>query len=346
MKKNIILILLVFSSTIVFAQQTKKDSILKSIEEYRAMVFKDASTFINNSFSIEERIKAIQKHAIIYDDNQKDQFKRIVLSERETPEIRAMGLNKIYSEVDKDEKFFDQIVLWFSNPKTPKILRDETLSLIGNLSFSSRPGILDAYHKMVEDPDKVYREFVFTKLVINGDSRAQQLLIKGLEDANSRLIDPILSILILSSAPKKDFYPAVYKLMLETKNDDERLIAIETIGGYPEAKNKLMSIFLSPEEKSKFRESALIAFYSSNKQETTKYLSRLLLDTSASSALQILVIQIAINEKKAIAHRKKANRADELDNLIKAISENKGINNNNDQVNVAKKYLLLIRPKF
>jgi hypothetical protein len=342
--KNTILIFAIFSVSLSFAQQSKKDSILRSVKEYRDIVFKDASIFINKSLSNDERIKSIQKHAIIYDEKQKEEFKRIVLSERETPEIRAVGLNKIYTEVDKDEKFLEQIIQWFSNPKTPKPIRDETLNLIGNLSFSSMPGILEPYHKMVEDPDNRFREFAFIKLITNGDARAQQLLIKGLQDPDARLIDPILSIQMLSSAPKKDFYPAVYKLLLETKNEDERLIAIQTIGGYQEAKNKLVSIFLSPAEKTKFRENALIAFYSNNKKEAIKYLPQILTDKSATPDLQILAIQIAINERKAIPYRKKAKKADELDILIKNISESKEFDK--DLVNIAKKYLLLVRPKF
>ncbi len=342
--KNIILVFAIFSATLSFAQQAKKDSILRSVEQYKGIVFKDASTFINNSLSVENRIKAIQKHAVIYDENQKAEFKRIVLSERETPEIRAVGLNKIYSEVDKDQKFLEQILQWFSNPQTPKPLRDETLSLIGNLSFSTLPNILEPYHKMVEDPDKRFREFAFIKLVTNGDARAQQLLIRGLEDPNARLIEPILSIQMLSAAPKKDFYPAVYKLLLETKNEEERLMAIQTIGGYREAKDKLISIFQSPEEKSKFRESALIAFYSNNKAETLKYIPQILTDKSASPALQILAIQIAINERKVISYRKKAKRADELDIIIRNISESR--ESDKELVAIAKKYLLLVRPNF
>ena len=344
--KNTVFIFAILSTTLSFAQQVKKDSILRTVEQYRNTVFKDASIFINNSLSTEERITAIQKHTIIYDEKQKQQFKNIVLSESEAPEIRATGLNKIYNVVDKDEKFFDQILQWFSNPKTPKPLRDETLNLIGNLSFSSKTGILEQYQKMVEDPDKVFREFAFVKLIINGDARAQQLLIKGLQNKNSSLIDPVLSMQILSSTPKKDFYPTVFKILSETKNEDEKLMAIQVIGSYSEAKNKLSSIFLSPEEKSIFRESALTAFYSNNKLEVIKFLPQILTDKSASSDLQILTIQIAINERKNITYRKKANKPDELDILIRNISENKEINTNKDLLSIVDKYLLFVRPKF
>ena len=344
MKTYIILTLLIFSSAVVFPQQTKRDSILRNVEEYKGRVFKDAAAFINTSNTTEQRIKAIQKHAIIYDDQQKAMFKRIVLSENEKPEIRALALNKIYAEADKDNEFLNQIMRWFSNPGTPKALRDETLSLIGNLSFSSMPGILEPYHKMVEDPDVAFREFAFSKLVLNGDARAQQLLIRGLEGQNTKPLDNLTAIRILSSAPKKDFYPAVYKILLETQNEDERLLAIQTLGGYPAAKEKLAAVFMSREEKSKFRENALISFYNYNKRETVTYLTEILGDPSASADLKIIAIQLAINERKAISYRKKAKKADKLDTLIRDIAN--GRNDDKELTAIAKKYLLLVRPVF
>lgn len=345
MKTYILLTLLIFSSAVVFPQQTKRDSILRNVEEYKGRVFTDAVVFINNSNTAEQRIKAIQKHAIIYDDQQKALFKRIVLSENEKPEIRALALNKIYSEAEKDNEFLNQIINWFSNPRTPKPLRDETLNLVGNLSFSSMPGVLDAYNKMIEDPDVAYREFAFNKLVLNGDARAQQLLIRGLEDSNAKSLDNLTAIRILSAAPKKDFYPAVYKILLETKNEDERLLAIQTLGGYPAAKDKLKSIFLSKEEKSKFRENALISFYNYNKRETVPYLTEVLNDPSASPDLKIIAIQLAINERKAITYRKKAKKADQLDTVIREISNSRN-DSERELTAIAKKYLLLVRPGF
>jgi hypothetical protein len=345
MKQYIIFIALLLAGPLAFAQQAKKDSILRAVVAYRDIVFKDAAIFLNSNLGNAERINAIQKHPLVYDERQRALFKNIVLNEKEDPSLRATALNKIYGEVESDNKFFDETVKWFANPETPKVLREETLNLMGNLSISKVPGILDVYHKMTNDPSQPFREFAFAKLVVNGDARAQQLLINGLENPSSKLLDAIPAMNILSLAPKKDFYPAVLKLLQSTQNTDERLVAIQIVEGYRQAKGTLTSIFLSPQEESRIREAALVSFYSSNKAEAVNFVPQILQDKSASDNLRIMAIQVAINERKKMSYRKKARGADNTDRQIKAIADNKE-NNNKELVNVAQKYVLLVRPKY
>jgi hypothetical protein len=344
MKNIIITLVVILFSVSVFSQQTKKDSLLRAISNYRETVFKNAEVFLNKSLSADERIKAIIAHAVIYDEKQKDRFVSTVLSDNETAEIRAMALNKVYREADNNENFSAQILEWFANPRTPKILRDETLNLVGNLSFSSMPGILSVYPKMVEDPDIKFRTFAISKLVINGDARAQQLLIRGIENPQSQLLDPVTAMGILSFSPKKDYYPAVYKLMLETKDDQSRLAAVQILGGYKEATNELQKIVQSATEKNEFRKAALLALYSGDKTKATNLLPGLLADKSASAELQILAIQIATDTRKNMAYRKKIKRADRLDMQISEILQGKGLNKEKDLLQVANRYMLLVRP--
>ncbi len=106
MKNIIITLVVILFSVSVFSQQTKKDSLLRAISNYRETVFKNAEVFLNKSLSSDERIKAIIAHAVIYDEKQKDRFVSTVLSDNETAEIRAMALNKVYREADNNENFF------------------------------------------------------------------------------------------------------------------------------------------------------------------------------------------------------------------------------------------------
>jgi hypothetical protein len=343
--KNIIIALVVILFSInVFSQQTKKDSLLRAISNYRETVFKDAEVFLNKSLSPEERIKAIIAHAVIYDEKQRGRFVNTVLSDNETAAVRAVALNKVYQEADNDEKFSAQVLEWFANPETPKILRDETLNLVGNLSFSSMPGILSVYPKMVEDPDIKFRTFAISKLVISGDPRTQQLLIRGIENPQTQLLDPVTAMGILSFSPKKDYYPAVYKLMLETKEEQSRLAAVQILGGYKEAMNELQKIAQSATEKNEFRKAALLALYSGDKAKATNLLPSLLSDKTASAELQILAIQIATDTRKNMAYRKKVKRADRLDMQISEILQGKGLNKDKDLMQIANRYMLLVRP--
>jgi len=182
-------------------QVDKRDSIRNEVEKYVQTVNRAAAVFLNRQLPAEERLKAIAPHAVIYDERQIAQFKQTVLSNDETPEIRAMALNKLYQHVDKDDALYKQIITWFADPQTPKVLRRETLNLISNLSFSSLIGVLDVYPKMVEDPDPDFRMFAISKLIMNGDARTEQLLIRGLENPPSALVQPADAIELLSRKP-------------------------------------------------------------------------------------------------------------------------------------------------
>ena len=347
--KNIILgVLLLFYSTSTYAQLSKRDSTRNAVAAYVQVVNKAADVFLNRRLPTEERLKAIAQYPIIYEDKQVQQFKTVALSNDEKPEIRAMALNKIYQYVETDERLLNQAIQWFGNPETPRALRYETLNLIGNLSFSSLTGTLEVYNKMVNDPDLNFRSFAVSKLVLNGDARAQQLLIQGLDNSKVALFPTAHAIELLSLAPKKEFYPAVYKVLLETQDQAARLAAVQVLGPYKEARVKLIAISQNTEEKEVFRESALRALYSGDKDNIIQYVTPILQDKSASSRLQMLGLQMSIDTRRSMAYRKskKARKADSFDNLVKNIYERKGVNKSDAVINIANDYLMIVKPKF
>src|SRR6478736_1953776 len=100
----IMLIMLIISSAIAYGQNSKKDSLLTEVKEYEKAVNNAANQFLNTKSSTAERLKAIEPYAIIYDEKQVEQFKNIVLDDKEQPEVRAVALSKIYQFVLNDEK--------------------------------------------------------------------------------------------------------------------------------------------------------------------------------------------------------------------------------------------------
>lgn len=330
------------------AQISNPDSLNNAVAAYVQSANQAADVFLNRQLSTQERLNAIAPFPFIYEDQQVQQFKRTVLSNEENPEIRAMALNKIYQYVETDERLLNQVIQWFGNPETPKPLRNETLSLIGNLSFSSLAAQLDVYNKMVEDPDLNFRAFAVSKLILGGDARAQLLLIRGLENPASALFPAPQAIELLALSPKKEFYPAVYKVLLESKDEATRLTALQTLGAYKPAREKIASISRDPNEKEEFRESALMALYSGDRDNIVQYVTPILQDKSASSRLQALGIQMSLDIRRSMAYRrsKKARKADAFDLLVKDIYERKGVNKSDDLVNGANKYLLIVKPNF
>src|SRR5205085_7743292 len=132
--KKIIIIILTISSVTTYGQSSKKDSLLREIDKHVITVKAAADQFLNKRLSPAERIKAIQPYALIYDEYQAEQFKNVVLDDKEMPETRAMALNKIYQFVPGDEKLEALTTEWLGNPQVPKALRMEALQLEENLS--------------------------------------------------------------------------------------------------------------------------------------------------------------------------------------------------------------------
>jgi HEAT repeat protein len=348
MKIIFFILLLFFLSITGICQDAKRDSIRNALSQYTQTVNRAAETFLNRQNPAEVRLKAIAPYPLVYDEQHVQQFKNVVLSNDETPDIRAMALNKIYQHVNNDDELFEQVLRWFQNPETPKALRDETLNLVGNLSFSSFAGVVEPYKKMIRDPDPRFRTFALSKLVLNGDPEAQQLLIRGLEDQQSQLLEPPLAIEILALSPKKEFYPVAYKILQETRDEPTRLAALETLGPYREARQKIVSISRDSTEKDEFRIAALMALYSGDKENIVTYVAPILQDRSASARLQSLGIQMATDVRKAMAYRrsKKARKADEFDNQVKNIAEGRGVLGSREVRQIANNYLLLVRPAF
>jgi len=343
--KRIILIILIIWSATACGQTSKKDSMIQEVDDYVKTVNIAANKFLNKRLATAERIKAIEPYAIIYDEKQKEQFKNVVIDKAELPEIRAMALNKIYPQVQDDQRLEALTIEWLSNPAAPVVLRKEALQLAGNQSFSTMD-IPDVFQKMLEDPDLQFRLFAFTKLIIHGDARAQQKLIDGLENPQSALLPAPTAIGVLSMSLKKEYYPAVYKVLQQTKDEATRLEAIRALGFYKEAREKLIAISLDTNEKEQFREAALGALYGGDRDNIVKYVTPILSDKSATPRLQGIAIQMTIDVRQAMTYRVKAKKADEYDVLIKNIAEGKGVSMAPELLIIANKYMQSVRPKY
>src|SRR4051812_41667300 len=102
--KHFILIIFGMYLATAYGQDASKDSLVREVDEYVKTVDQAAGQFLNKKLSPAERIEAIQPYAIIYDESQVEQFKNIVLNEKDLPEVRAMALSKIHSYAEDDER--------------------------------------------------------------------------------------------------------------------------------------------------------------------------------------------------------------------------------------------------
>ncbi len=340
--KLIILLVLILTSAIAFGQNSAKASLVREVDEYVKTVNNAAGKFLNNQVSTAQRIKAIEPYDIIYDEGQIEQFRNIVLNDQEQPEIRAMALDKIYQVMPDDKKLVTLSIGWLDNQQAPKVLREEALQVMDNLSFSSMD-VPDVYQKMLEDPEPEFRLFAFTKLIIHGDARAQQKLIEGLENPPSALLPAPDAIGVLSMALKKEYYPVLNKVLQQTPDEATRLEAIRALGFYQEARGNLISISRNSNEKEEFREAALGALYAGGRENIAEYVLPILTDKSAAPRLQIIGMQMTIDVRQSVSYRIKATKADKFDLLIKKLSTDKS---KPDLQQIAIKYIQYIRPKY
>ncbi|HEY6975772.1 MAG TPA: hypothetical protein VH396_05765 [Chitinophagaceae bacterium] len=340
--KLIIPLVLILTAASAFGQNSAKASLIRKVDDYVKTVDNAADKFLNNKLSTAERIKAIEPYDIIYDNKQIEQFRNIVLDEKEPPEIRAIAFNKIYQTIPDDERLATLAIQWLSNRQSPGALREEALQVMDDLSFSSMD-VPDFYEKMLEDPELEFRLFAFTKLISHGDARAQQKLIEGLENPQSALLPAPDAIGVLSMALKKEYYPVLYKVLQQTTDEATKLEAIRALGSYKEAREDLISISRNAKEKEEYREAALDALYTGDKENISDYVLPVLMDKSATQRLQIIGIQMAIDVRQSIAYRIKAKKADKLDLLIKKLSKD---SNKPDLQKIAIKYMRYVRPKY
>ncbi|HEY6974695.1 MAG TPA: hypothetical protein VH396_00310 [Chitinophagaceae bacterium] len=336
--KKIILIILIISSASAYGQSSKKDSLLREIDERTKSVKKAADQFLNKNFSVADRIKAIESYAIIYDETQSEQFKSIVLDDKEPPGIRAMALNKIYQFIPGDERLESLTIEWLGNPQAPKVLRREAFQLEEALSFLSMD-VPDVYQKMLEDPEPEFRLFAFTRLIVHSDARAQQKLITGLENPQLALLPAPAAIKILSLSAKKEYYPAVYKVLQQSKDEQTRLEAIRALSFYKDAREKIISILHDTHEKEQLREAALEALYVGDRDNIVKYASLILSDKSATPHLQINAIQMTMDVRESMTFKVEG----EYDLLIKRITQDKS--SDPELQKIALEYLQSDRPK-
>jgi len=338
--RMIVVSLLLTLPAMLHAQSPSKEALGREVDEYRQTVHAAAVTFLNRQLPAAERIRAIEPHKVLYDEQQVEQFKSVVQDAREPAEVRAAALDRLVRHVPGDPRLNQLVVQWLTDPREPLPLRRAALRATGILQFSSgrAPEFLQ---KLLDDPLPQFRVFAFTRLIIHGDPRAQEKLIRGLEDPGQESVPAPTAIAILSMAPKKEFYPAVFKVLRQTHDDATRLEAIRAIGPYAEARPTLIAISRDANENESFRETALGALYAGDRDNIVSYVEPILASGNAPPGLQAAGIQMTIDIRQAMAFRIRRKRADSYDRLVARLAREAG---DPDLRGVARQYLDSVRP--
>jgi len=340
MKTATILLTLMMAS-IATAQSALRQQLEAEAVQYQATVAEAANVFLNQRLEPERRLKAIEPHAALYDEKQIVQFRRVVADEQEPPEIRAAALARITEYVPNDERIGRLILAWLGNPRETMVLRRAALRADSALAFEHMQ-MPEVYQKMLDDPEQEFRLYAYSRLVPNGDARAQQKLIEGLKNPEAAPLPAATAIAILSTAPKSEALPTLLELVENRKDEVARISALRLLGGYEPARKTLVEISRNARESDDARAAALSALYAGDRDNIVQYATPILTSGDSSPALQTLAIQMTTNVRQNMTYRFKAKGADSYDRLVEKLSRDGA-----PQVRkAAQAYIETVRPKY
>lgn len=337
-----IFLLIALSTVPMQAQEAARESLRQEIDRHGRAVYAAAERFLNRRLPAGERIEAIEPYLVLYDEKQIEGFKSVAADREEEAVVRAAALDRLVQTLPLDPRLRQLVLAWLGDPSTPRPLREAALRAEANVSFTES-SVPEVYQKLLDDPELPVRQFAFTKLIIHGDARAQQRLIEGLENPAAAALPAPTAIAILTLAQKKEYLPAVYKVLLQTTDEPTRLEAIRAVGGYAEATNKLIAITRDPKEKEPFREAALGALYSGDRDRIVEYVAPLLASGNASPRLQAIGLQMTADVRQAMPYRFKAKRADSYDRMVERLTREA---TDPELREVARRYVEAVRPRY
>ena len=323
-----ILITLLFFTPGVLGQTVSKEIIKQQIEAFKFEVYKSTDVFLNPGNSLQARINAVKPYPYIYDEAQVAATKKIALNELENPELRAVALNKLVTIVSGDELLGTSVIKWVQNTNTPKVLRDQSLNTIKELSFSGfsmfskRQELTNALRSILQDPDLSYRQFAFQFLLAHGDSFAQNLLITQLNNNQTNLLPTPEAIRVLALNPHGDYLPSVYRYFQNSASSKETIIeSIAVLGKYPPAKAKIFALLKNKKQDKDIRMIALATINSNYPAEFSSNVEQLLLDDSEPEHLRVAAIVMETYKRQSNQQKAKRKTADNFDKNVKQLSQ-------------------------
>lgn len=324
MRNPIILVAVLVSalvSTDAVRAQTQQQ-IQAQVQQLKAQAKQAASVFLDVRRAEPERLAAARKFSTFYDEAQVALCVKVARSPRESGAIRAVALSKISPYVKADTLLLGDILRWVRDAKTPPALREEALAATQRLSFSftgmvqARDQILSALRILTADPDLRYREVAFGILASHGDDYAQRLLIDGLEDPGKALLPPEKSVGLLGLALHGDFYPTLYKVMLEPPNEETRVESIRLLGGYAPARETIVGYLSDESESGDVRMAAAGTLNANDPEEFASTILPFVADEGAPDDVRVYGIQAELFRRAA-----RTRPRDSFDRVVRALAE-------------------------
>ena len=350
MKKLILLLLFLPAiGSISKAQTSSKTLLAQEIEAFRNEAFKAIEVFLNPRNDVKTRVLALAKYPFIYDQVQIQKVREIVLDNSANPALRSTGLSKLINVLPDDDELTNHVFKWVEDKTIAKELRDEALNTIRILSFSGfamsgkNQQFLTTARNLTSDPDIKFRAFAFDYLMAHGDSFAQGLLIKQLDNRKTDLLPTVDMLRLLSLNPHGDFLPTVFRVFKSPPNKESKIEAMTILGNYLPAKDMIVSILKNKKETNDMRVVALGILNSSYPDEFSTLTQNILTDETEPENLRVTAVYMEMFRRKSNQHRNKRTKPDAFDISVKKLAESGKTANIR---NAGKSYIENVSPKF
>ena len=350
MKKLIFILLLLQSLALISKGQTdSKSKLNQEIQSFRTEVFNATGVFLNTQNNIKSRVDAISKYPFIYDKQQIEDVRKIVVDNRADPILRSTGLNKLINIVSEDDDLSNNIFNWVQDKTVAKELRLEALNTLKILSFSGfamaskNQQFLTVARNLTSDSDISFRRFALEYLMGHGDSFAQGLLISQLDKGKTDLLPTVDILRLLALNPHGDFLPTVFKVFKSPPNKESKIEAMTILGNYLPAKDLIVSLLLDKRQSNDLRVIALGTINSSYPGEFAKFTEKILIDDTESENIKVSAVYMEMYRRKSNQERSKRIKPDSFDLNVKKLAE---AGQTVDIRKAGKSYLENVNPKF
>ncbi|AUB42579.1 hypothetical protein COO91_08721 [Nostoc flagelliforme CCNUN1] len=176
-----------------------------------------------------------------------DNLREAVVGARLNPDpaFRAEALGQIVSKSERSTAHQLPLEI-LSNPQETVQVRLAALRLLELLAISSptfpewRPAYLESLRIAIETSE--LRLSAFSALISQGDRRAQELLIRGLEDSEQALVSPADALNLLSEDPHADVRDLARQIVDQPPDERTLEAAIRHLAGDPSSVDRLRAL--------------------------------------------------------------------------------------------------------
>jgi hypothetical protein len=204
----------------------------------------------DKSMSVAARLAALPNR--LRNADEVDKAASIVRDGTESPEMRAAVLGRLGGEMQENQDHVDLAIGLVKNTAEPSSLRVAALKALQGASFhsprlqASLPEFMAALRESARDEDPDIRQRVLGALAQHKDEFAQRLLIEGLQNPASALIEPEKAVELLAYDIHAEHYPLLRELVSRPPNEATRIQAIRSLAADPGAAPLLRAILRNP----------------------------------------------------------------------------------------------------